>query len=320
MNEAGYAIIDKNLARAKGETAASVEKSLAHLYELGKLTADAILSETGETDILRAVFHADEASRIYRETLQIEHDRLFAPVNQKEEPFWERQFERFARLYFCRCIAEESKSHARESLQTLIFGETAETPSGGDRKVAFLRNRQTFRAFECFAKTLGGVSVLYENNFGDASEAVSSGQATYAIIPIYSTSDGRLDSFYRMIEKHELSIVLTCDIDSDDGESMTTFALVYRERLAPRSGILHFECKITFEDLSSLSDITDAAFYFGAKVTALEALPVMFSGRAGTYAVIFDLEQADIDGLLCYLALEYPQLSAVGFYGKLPRP
>ncbi len=121
-----------------------------------------------------------------------------------------------------------------------------------------------------------------------------------------------------MIEKHELNIALTCDIDSDDGESMTTFALVYKERIC-LGGTPKFECTITFDELSEVSDITDAAYYYGARVEHLEALPVMFSGRAGTFAAVFDLSEADIDGLFCYLALEYPQMSMIGFYGKAER-
>ncbi len=320
MNEAYHQVLGKNLDRVWQQSSHMAEKSFAHLRELSQKICSDILKETADTDILRAVLQSDEAPRIYRESIPDTLSReYFAAVNKREEPFFRKQISRLSRLYLCRCIAKNGRKHNFAELQAFLFGSVSEITSEQDKKIAFLRNRQTFRAFECFAKTLGGVSVLYENNFGDALEAVAMGQATYAIVPIYSTSDGRLSSFYRMIEKHELCIVLTCDIDSDDGENMTTFALVYKERLALAVGSPRFSCKITFDLLSSISDITDAAAYFGAAIESLEALPILFSGRAGTFAVDFDLEYADTEGLLCYLALEYPQMSASAMYGKTER-
>ncbi len=318
MNEGFYSILKQNLNRVQRQAAVAAEKAFAHLYETAELLTASILKETGEDEILRAVLHSDDASRIYREVLSAEQLSFdFDWANKREEPYFSRLTERSSRLYLCGKIASHSAYQMPAELFPLMLNGAAESIAKGDRKVAFLRNRQTFHAFERFAKTLGGVSVLYENNFGDACEAVETGQAAYAIVPIYSTSDGRLNSFYRIIEKHELSIILTCDVDSDDGESMTTFALIHKEHLIPSVGAPHLECQITFDELSSLSDITDAAYYFGATVTGLEALPVMFSGRAGTFAVIFDLSQADVAGLVIYLALEYPQMSVVGMYGKV---
>ncbi len=320
MNETPYSILQKNIDRVQRQAFASAEKSFAHLHEAASLIAASVQKETGDSDLLHAILHSDEAARIYREARPIlDISTVFAPVNEKEEPFFSRQTARLSRFYLCRCIAEHGTRHTVSDLNALYFDAAYAVPSGNDRKVAFLRNRQAFRAFECFAKTLGGVSVLYENNFQSACEAVEMGEATYAIIPVYSTSDGRLGSFYRMIEKYELSIVLTCDIDSDDGESMTTFALVYRDRITLAAGAPKMECKITFDDLSALSDVMDAAYYYGAEIESLEALPVMFSGRAGTYSVVFSLDGADIDGLVCYLALEYPQMSLVGIYHKAER-
>ncbi len=312
-----YRILEKNITRVHSQASSAAEKSFSHLHEMANLIASSIQKETGEKDILRAVIHFDEASRIYREHFA---DRVysadFARINCEEQPYFDRHLERAMRLYLCKCLAHFGKPHDFSELNTLFFGASVSNGTGADKKIAFLRNRQAFRAFECFAKTLGGVSVLYENNFQNACEDVAHGQAAYAIIPIYSTSDGRLGSFYRMIEKYELAIILTCDVDSDDGENMTTFALIYQEPISLNVGAPKLECSITFDDLSRLSDITDAAYYYGAEVDSIESLPIMFSGRAGTFAVVFDLENADIDGLLCYLALEYPQMSVIGIYGK----
>ena len=191
-------------------------------------------------------------------------------------------------------------------------------PKEKEKTVAFLRNGQAMRAVECFAKPLGGVSAVYESNFMSACESVYTNHATYAIIPIFSTADGRLNSFYRQIEKYELSIVMTCEIDSDDGENTTTFALVYKDRVyAKAEGEPLYECKINLDDLNMLADLADAASYFGAVLCSSEALPTAFSGRNNTFDLIFGLENANLGGFFTYLALEYPQTATVGIYTKL---
>ena len=120
------------------------------------------------------------------------------------------------------------------------------------------------------------------------------------------------------IEKYELSIVMTCEVDSDDGENTTTFALVYKDRLyIEAEGEPLYECKINLDDLNMLADIADAAAYFGAELYSAESLPMAFSGRNNTIALIFGLKNANLGGFFAYLALEYPQTATVGIYTKL---
>ncbi len=318
MKQDFFSVFEKNTARVMEQASAAAEKSFFHLDEAAGMLTQDIVRKAADDDVLRAIMETDDGARGYHELLSERvHTARFAAVNGAQEDFFLRQVSRLERLFLCHSIAKRGRRHTLPELAELVYGSLAVIPTGQNRKIAFLRNRQTFRAFECFAKILGGVSVLYESNFQSACEAVESGESTYAIIPIHSTADGRLNSFYRMIEQHELSIILTCDVDSEDGDSATTFALVYRDRICLDAGEPRLECKITFDDLSLLSDITDAASYFGAGVLSIEALPMMFSGRAGTFSIIFDLTGADADGLLCYLALEYPQMSAVGVYAMV---
>ena len=319
--QGALAAISRNLERTAVQEASAVEKRFAHIKEKASLLARRMLREAGCSDLLEAVLTTDEAVRLYRESVsEAVKTPLLGNVNHAEEPFFFRQEKRFDRLYLCKCIAEAAGTHDLKSMIPLVLGGLSELPYGREKRVAFLRNRQASRAFERFAKYLGGVSAVYEDNFQNACESVYTGEATYAVIPISSTSDGRLNSFYRLMEKYELNIVLSCDVDSDDGESSTTFALVYRDRVyIPTQGTPLLECKITFERISDLADLADAAEYFGATLESVEALPLLFSGRAGAFDMIFGLSGADCAGLFSYLALEYPQAAAVGIYDRTER-
>ena len=318
VGSAFYAV-EKNLIRTSLIMAGATEKSFAHLHEQAHAIAKEIVRQTGGKDILSTVLTSDEAAHIYRESyLYDRKEAFFAEVNRKEEPYFKKMLSRFFKYYLCDAIAKQSKQRSLSELIPMVCGELAEMPTAKEKTVAFLRNGQAMRAFECFAKSLGGVSAVYESNFPSACEAVYSNHATYAIIPIFSTMDGRLNSFYRQIEKYELSIVMTCDVDSDDGESSTTFALVYKDRLyAQAEGEPLYECKINLDDLNMLADLADAASYFGAELYSAETLPVAFSGRNNTIALIFGLKNANLGGFFTYLALEYPQTATVGIYTKL---
>lgn len=318
IGNAFYAV-EKNLKRTTLAMASGVEKSFAHLHEQANAISKEIIRQTGIKDILSAVLTSDEAAHIYRESyLYNKEEVFFAEVNRNEEPYFKRMLSRFFRYYLCDAIAKKSKEYDLAELIPLICGDVSPMPKTKEKTVAFLRNGQAMRAFERFAKPLGGVSAVYENNFISACESVYTGQVTYAIIPIFSTSDGRLNSFYRQIEKYELSIVMTCDVDSDDGETTTTFALVYKDRLyIAAEGEPLYECKINLDNLNMLADLADAAAYFGAELYSAEALPMAFSGRNNTMDLIFGLENANLSGFFTYLALEYPQTATVGIYTKL---
>lgn len=320
--EGALAAVEKNLRRTAAAGAAVTEKRFAHIKELAELLSRRIRREAGVSDVLRAVLSFEGAVPIYHEWLAAPslQDVPFGDVNRAEKAFFLRQLGRYDRFYLSKCLAEQSDIRDLKTMIPLIVGELAEIPSGRDRRVAFLRNRQASRAFERFARYLGGVSAVYEDNFQSACESVYTGETTYAIIPTASTSDGRLNSFYRQMEKYDLNIVLSCDIDSDDGENSTTFALVYRDRLyIETEGIPLYECKITLDRQTDIADIADAAAYFGATMESAEALPLMFSGRTNAFGMIFGLKNADVGGFFTYLALEYPQTAAVGIYDRTER-
>ncbi|MBR6743872.1 MAG: hypothetical protein IKM00_01460 [Clostridia bacterium] len=314
-----FYIVEKNLKRTALSMSGAWEKSFAHLREQARAIAGEISRQSGQKDILRAVLTSDEAARIYRESfLYGREEALFGEINRREEPYFRRAKNRFFQYYLCGALAEETSLGTLAELIPFVCEEPAVFPVGGERTVAFLRNGQAMRAFERFAKLLDGVSAVYENNFLNACESVYTGHATFAIIPIRSTADGRLNSFYRQIEKYGLSIVMTCEVDSDDGENTTTFALVYKDLLfREMDGEPVYECKITFDDLNALADIADAASYYGAALYSVEALPILFSGRAHSFSLVFGLQNADFRGLFAYLALEYPQTAAIGIYRKL---
>ena len=71
--------------------------------------------------------------------------------------------------------------------------------------------------------------------------------------------------------------------------------------------------KITLSDPSFLSEIFEAASFFGARTDAVDSLPDVF-GRGNAFGMVFDIEGADVTSLLTYLTLRFSQFVTVGIY------
>ena len=316
------AVISKNLEDIFRAEASVCERKFAHLRERANIIAKDIRARFGGGDIMDAVAHLDSASEMYADARGNgpDFERHFAPVNADVAACLSGYSEITDRLYLCKSIAASDGRVYDESdaVRWLSEEERELPPAGKDKKVSFVRGNQSGRAFEAFAKFVPGVLAEYEEDFKSACEAVAAGESTYAIIPVENSIDGRLNSFHRLIEKYALSIVLCADIVSDDGESSTKFALVYKKfEIIDALGERMFECRITFSAPGELGNIIFAAAYFGMEVCKIYSLPLSGGGRENSFGIIFCTDGAQIGGFFCYLLLEYPQVSAVGFYTEI---
>ncbi len=316
------AVISKNLEYVFCAEASVYERKFAHLSERANIIARSLKEKSGCADIMQAVATFEEAAEIYGELKgeRLDFSLYFDKINRGEAETLSKYSKILNDLYICKSIASfGSKKYSKNEFASWICEkeeiEQAEINAGQDKKVSFVRGNQSGRAFEYFAKFVPGVLAEYEEDFKSACEAVANGESTYAIVPIENSLDGRLNSFYRLIEKHTLFIVLTTEIPSDDYETSTKFALVYKNPdIIEAEGKEFFECKLTFSHQSELGNIILAADYFGAEVCKIHSLPLSFGGRENYFDIIFGIDGADIAGLFCYLFLEYPHFSTVGFY------
>jgi hypothetical protein len=312
-------IIYRNLEDVFRSEACVHERKFAHLNERARLIADVLKKESGYDDIMDAVTSYREASEIYGNMKGTAQDFLdyFDKASLNEAECISSVSKKLDDMYLCKRISRyERRTYEKKDLIRWL-SESEDIPSHviHDKKVSFVRGSQAGRAFERFAKYVPGVLAEYEEDFKSGCEAVANGETTYAIVPIENSLDGRLNSFYRLIEKHALSIVLTVDIPSDDYESNTKFALVYKSiDVIPAEGTEIFECKISFSNQKDVANILMAAEYFGAEVYKLYSLPPSSGIMENSFDIIFDISGADTAALICYLFLEYPYFSTIGLY------
>jgi hypothetical protein len=317
------AVINQNLEYVFRAEASVYERKFAHLKERADIIARTLKAKLGTADTMSAFSAPYEAADIYADMRgeRLSFSELFGDVNSSVAVALSENSAKLDELYICKCIAEyDGKEFGKSDIVAWLSDseEQAEPAPLRDRRVSFVRGGGSGRAFERFAKYVPGVLAEYEEDFRRALEAVANGETTFAIVPIENSFDGRLNSFYRLMEKYALSIVLAADIPSDDYESNTRFALVYKKLdVIEAEGEDLFECKITLGEPCELADIINAASYFGAEVYKVYSLPLSSGGRENSFDMIFSLSGANVAGLFCYLMLKYPHLSPVGVYTLL---
>lgn len=302
-----------NLSASGAEYSAVLEKRLSHLYDMATVTKARLYEKIGKIPIPEAALSHDEARVIINEffsSLQSREDgdeTAFAPIG--------RALKNFDALVFCRALAEGEKCDLKR-ISKALFGAADDVPRPAEKKVALLNNAQSSRAFELFAAKLRGAMALYEDNFQSACEAVYSKDTQYAVIPVSSNADGRLDGLYRMMEKYGLAVNMTCRVSSSDGNT-TCFALAGRPACETvPGGRAKFEFKITLDDISELAEISEAAEFFGAKLERADALPQLYY-RDNTYGIVLDIEDAFAAGLFVYTAIRFSRLVPIGVYSHI---
>jgi hypothetical protein len=317
------AVINQNLEYVFRAEASVYERKFAHLKERADIIARTLKAKLGTADTMSAFSAPYDAADIYADMRgeRLSFSELFGDVNSSVAVTLSENSAKLDELYICKCIAEyDGKEFGKSDIVAWLSDSEEQTEPAPlrDRRVSFVRGGGSGRAFERFAKYVPGVLAEYEEDFRRALEAVANGETTFAIVPIENSFDGRLNSFYRLMEKYALSIVLAADIPSDDYESNTRFALVYKKLdVIEAEGEDLFECKITLGEPCELADIINAASYFGAEVYKVYSLPLSSGGRENSFDMIFSLSGANVAGLFCYLMLKYPHLSPVGVYTLL---
>lgn len=303
----GFSAVAHNIARSNEKFGVLTDIRAAHLCEI----AHAVLQGVGD-DSLPAICGGDTAREIYSRLL-IPTDMTVTEALAREGKYFSGRISDFDKFFICREMIG-GREYDDGQICAALAGETSEDFSEGEVSIAFSSGKAANAAFEEFAKFFRAASPVDEDNFQSACDFVAGGDGDYCILPVENSSDGRLGGFYSLIEKNGLYIVASCRVRSRDGESHTRFALCSR-----RMGVLGgrgeklFHFRITLDSMNELCTILSAGEFFGAEVKRTDIVPPSLSGRDNSLDMIFGGE-CDLAGFICFLKLEFPQLTPIGLY------
>ena len=215
-----------------------------------------------------------------------------------------------------RARLEKTRSLAPEHL----LPDAEEIRDEGRGRIVYQKNAYTDSAYLCFSARLDAPRASYAHSFLSACEEVYNGLCEYCILPIENSAEGQLMSFARLTERYELKIAATCDVVGNDTGRVTRFAL-FRRSLLPHlcrgDGTEYFECALPQDGTPDVSDVLQAARFYGLRLSRIGTSPATDDSTAASVRLSFFTEGADLPSFLLYLAMEAPHYTPIGFYPHL---
>ena len=134
--------------------------------------------------------------------------------------------------------------------------------------------------------------------------------------------DGRLISFYKAIINYDMKICAEYDLINADGAGYTRYALL-ATTLAQNNKLKKTKnnnkyLEITYLDETvSFGEILAAAEYFGLKLESVDTLVINEISEKKRFCAVFSAIGADVDALITFLTVDYPDVSIVGLYQRI---
>lgn len=187
------------------------------------------------------------------------------------------------------------------------FGSFPQMPrsSNSFAGIAYMQNSYSDAAYRKFSSGFKKASAIYFPGFREVCEEVYYGRSTHAIIPVYTSKDGQLLSFRKLIAKYELKIVCECSVEMND-ESVMRFALLQKGLVIP-DGTAHLDLSVILPDHIRSGDFMASIELLGGRIIMINSNPLEYSDDKYNLSILIDVSTVDLNAL--YLFLEGAQIS-----------
>ena len=203
---------------------------------------------------------------------------------------------------------------------SLFIGSTEPTQAGAHSRISFVKNKYNDIAFEEFSHAVINAKPDYASSFKESCESVYDGRCEFCILPVTSTSDGRLMSFYALIDRYELKICDYTDIEDDTSGSFR-YALLARsckepnEKKAPKQKYI-FEFSISAENTDFILELLLASNALGAELLSVDSIPVEYALSTQRFFFTFSISASELIALRAFVATKNQSYTPIGIYKK----
>lgn len=224
------------------------------------------------------------------------------------------------RLLLCRELLKSGELVPKE-LSDSLLSISEETAAGSHGKVAYVRNQYNDRAFEDFSRLIQNPKPILTSSFSDTCEEVLESRCEFGIIPLENTSDGKLFSFYSMLDRYELKIAAVCLVESEDSNRNIRYGLVtkgFSEKqislLLRKARTCRFEFSVVSEDASFTSQLFSALGECQATPLQIDSLSVQYDDNLRRFFFTVEIPPVHLRELSLYLSSEFSSYTFIGFY------
>jgi len=309
MNE--YEIFRENLAYAD-----QMHRQIAGMREAqyAQIADHAINAWRGETDTDRiASLYLTGDPFAVPENLSRFHSTLCSP-----------DFARFCAHFRKKASAESLFAAEKNSMMDALpdgeegFWDGEEPETEEHARTAYMQNSYTDRAWRQFAGAVPDMTAEYFSSYPAVCEEVYNGRCRYCILPLYTSTDGQLVSFRKLLGKYDLKIAMETEVELAD-ESLMRFALLCRRLPGHRKEASpgYMDLSVVLPENGSAGNLIAACEALGASVSAVYTIPLEYADSTAEFCMEMHISEADLAGLAVFLEASQLRYTVVGLYSMV---
>ena len=205
--------------------------------------------------------------------------------------------------------------------KSIVIGSSEPTPAGAHAKISYVKNKYNDEAFEHFSRSVTNAKAIFATSFKEAAENVFDGRCEFCILPIANSNEGRLMSFYSLLDRYELKICETVDLDIEGSSESVRYARVGKackepkiRSSQPQNHILEFS--ITSASSDFFSPLFEAAKLTDARLISVDSLPLEYSTDSQRFFFSFSIPQKKATIFRLFTALKNQSYTTLGLYAE----
>jgi len=210
-------------------------------------------------------------------------------------------------LYICKRIIEK--------LGNKLDLDSSFVQSFDSVKIAYwYTNSYAKEAYSKFSKLFKSCEEKPVESFTAVCESIDDENSIFGVIPIINSTDGRLMSFYRLLDKYDLRISAVCKIDNPNGDGFTKFALVGKQltNLDDKK-----EKTIEFSTNKAISNFVSFAEKSGGTIGEITSIPSLYGNTEQLNYISISIDHNAIYELWLYLYMFVGDADFVGLYTEI---
>lgn len=225
------------------------------------------------------------------------------------------------KMHFCRAINKISEKLFPDALS--ILDTHLHSPGDPRGKVAFVKNLYNESAYSRFSSVISQPTPISYSSFEDCCDAVISDVCEFLILPVENSIDGKMFTFYSLLDRYDLRIYSVCDIERSNDSKSIRYALAGKPNLkhaikTPNSkSPLIFEFSLSVDTNEVRMDIAPAAALCSARIHRGYTLPLDYNDALRFYYSLYISNSDHLKTFITYLCLEYPQYTPIGLYREI---
>lgn len=221
------------------------------------------------------------------------------------------------KITLCRHICEDRRLYP-SLVKILSSGDGEELSAGAKKRIAYVRNKRSDKIFLDVESRIKGAKAHYSASFSDACEAVFDGKCQYCILPLENSREGKLYSFYAMMDRYELKISQVVQEDNEDGAESVTYGLLSKtvSFFGVVTGRQMLEFSVIQENADFVARVIEAVNLLGGSVADVGAQPLVYDQPRRRFYFTVNMNGVSVLPLALYMTLEYAGYVPEGLYLK----